>query len=115
MRMDTEQGYVGRAAGILRQARRDSGLSARELARRGGTSHATILAYEQGRKVPSVATYLRILESCGFAVDIVATPRVRHRDGLDRGEELAAVLRLAEQFPSRVPRHMNYPTFPRRA
>ncbi len=114
MTVDLERQYVDRAATALREARHRSGLSLREVARRGGTSHATVLAYEQGRKVPSVATYLRILEACGFAADIVATPRVRHRDGLDRGDELRDVLRLAEQFPARMPRHMSYPLFPRR-
>jgi transcriptional regulator with XRE-family HTH domain len=86
-----------------------AGLSLRELARRAGTSHATLIAYEKGIKVPSVVTFLRILESCGFAVDLVTSKRVRHHQRLARGEELAAI---AEQFPTRVAKKMDYPVFP---
>ena len=96
---------------LLREARERSGLSLRQLARRAGTSHATLLAYENGRKVPAVSTFLRVLEACGFAVDLNIAPRIRERDGLDRGDELAEVLLLAEQFPSRPSGRMTYPRF----
>ncbi len=96
---------------LLQQARLRSGLSLRQLAARAGTSHATLLAYENGRKVPAVSTFLRILEACGFAVDLHIAPRIRERNGLDRGEELAEVLLLAEQFPARPGRRMTYPRF----
>ncbi len=101
-----------RVAVTLRRARSAAGLSLRELAKRAGTSHATILAYEKGAKTPGAATFLRLLEACGYGVDIALTPRIRTRDGLDRGEELEQVLRLAEQFPVRVPKKMTYPRFP---
>ena len=99
-------------ATTLHRARIDAGLSLRKLAERAGTSHATVLAYEKGTKTPGAATFLRLLEACGYGVDIQLTRRIRSRDGLDRGEELEQVLRLAEQFPVRVPRKMNYPRFP---
>jgi transcriptional regulator with XRE-family HTH domain len=98
-----------RIAATLRQARLDARLSLRELAARAGTSHATIAAYEKGAKTPGAATFLRLLEACGYGVDIRLFPRIRERDGLDRGEELEQVLRLAEQFPVRVPRRMHHP------
>jgi transcriptional regulator with XRE-family HTH domain len=102
------------SARTLGRARGAAGLSLRALARRAGTSHATLLAYERGAKTPSVATLVRILEACGFAVDVELSPRVRERDGLDRGDELEQVLRLAEQFPVRPPpRRLAYPAFPR--
>lgn len=101
-----------RIAATLSRARREAGLSLRELARRAGTSHATILAYERGTKVPGAATFLRLLEACGYAVDIRLHRRIRERDGLERGDELEQVLRLAEQFPVRVPRRMDYPRLP---
>ena len=85
-----------RIAGILRHARREAGLSLREVAARAGTSHATIIAYEKGAKVPGAATFLRLLEACGFAVDIRLERRVREHAGLARGDELEQVLRLAE-------------------
>lgn len=99
-------------AALLRSARLDAALSLRELADRAHTSHATLSAYEKGRKVPSITTYLRILEACGNAVDIRLNPRVRERDGIPRGEELEAVLALAAQFPSRASRHLELPVFP---
>lgn len=102
-----------RHASTLRQARLRAGLSLRELAARAGTSHSTLAAYEQGRKTPSIATFTRILECCDVAVDVVLSPRVRSADGIDRGEELRAVLELAEQFPARIPRDMELPIFGR--
>jgi len=101
------------AARVLRDARMRAGLSLRELARRAGTSHPTLVAYEAGRKSPSVATFLRILDACGFAVDFELSPRVRWQDGIPRGEELEAVLALAAEFPARTSRRMSYPVFPR--
>jgi len=99
-------------AALLTQARAKAGLSLRELAERAKTSHATLSAYEKGRKVPSVTTFLRILEACGNAVDIQLHPRIRERDGIPRGDELASVLRLAGQFPAKASRHLNHPCFP---
>lgn len=96
---------------VLRSARERAGLSVRELARRAGTSHPTILAYETGKKTPSVAVFLRLLEACGYAVDFDMEKRIRERDGLERGEELRQVLELAEQFPARMSRHLELPRF----
>lgn len=100
-----------RIAATLQRARSAAGLSLRELAASAGTSHATVLAYEKGAKTPGAATFLRLLEACGYGVDIRLTPRVRSRDGLDRGDELEQVLRLAEQFPARLPKKITYPRF----
>ena len=100
------------AADTLRKARINAGLSLRELANRAATSHATLSAYEQGRKVPSVSTFLRIVESCGNAVDIVLQQRVREADGIPRGEELERVLKLASEFPVRATRRLELPVFP---
>lgn len=99
-------------AETLRSARREAGLSLRELAARAGTSHATVLAYEQGAKVPGAATFVRLLEACGYAMEIRLDRRIRERDGISRGDELEQVLRLAEQFPVRVPKRMEYPRLP---
>lgn len=110
--METVDHFTRVAAETLARARRDAGLSLREVARRAGTSHPTLCAYESGRKCPSVSTYLRVLEACGYAVDFDLKPRIRWQDGIPRDEELQAVLALAEQFPAKVPRHMNHPMFP---
>ena len=98
---------------LLRSARLAAGLSLRELARRAGTSHATLSAYEQGKKVPSIDTFLRVLHASEFAVDFVLRPRVRWRNGVARGEELAEALELAEQFPSRHEQRRTPLAFPR--
>jgi len=46
-------------------------------------------------------------------VEIRLERRIRERDGLARGDELEQVLRLAEQFPVRVPkRTITLPTRP---
>ena len=100
------------AARILSVARAAAGLSLREVARRAGTSHATLHAYETGKKSPAVSTFFRILHACGFAVDFHLPARIRWRDGIYRGDELASVLRLAEAFPAQAPRRMDYPVFP---
>jgi transcriptional regulator with XRE-family HTH domain len=86
----------------------------RELARRANTSHATLLAYEQGKKAPSVVTFLRILHACGFAVDFRRSRRIRRCDGLERGKELEAALDLAAQFPARHSKNLIFPRFPHR-
>ena len=62
--------------------------------------------------MPSISTYVRVLEACGNAVELQLQPRVRERDGIARGEELASVLALAAQFPAKVSRHLELPVFP---
>ncbi len=100
-----------RIAVLLRETRLKSKFSLRQTAKMAGTSHATILAYESGKKVPSVVVFLRILEAYGYSVDFILNPRIRYRDGIERGEELADVLRLAEQFPANVEQEMSYTKF----
>ncbi len=108
--------FVMDAASQLRTARSRAGLTLRELAARAGTSHATLSAYEHGTKVPTVDTFARVLDAAGFTVDPELTRRVvvDARTGLDRGEELAAVIELAEQFPARHARTLDAPVFGRR-
>ncbi len=95
----------------LRDARTAAGLGLRELARRAGTSHATLSQYEHNLKVPSVAVFMRILEASGYSVDLTLRRRIRERHGMPRGEELAQVLELAEQFPSRPALALEFPRF----
>lgn len=59
---------------IIERARRGSGLSQRELARRSGTSQPTLSTYEHGTKSPTLAVTERIIRSSGFELDLV--PRV---------------------------------------
>ena len=73
---------------FLRQARTDRKLSLRTLAKRAGTSHATLSAYESNRKIPNAATFLRILDACDYGVEVVLHPRIGSRDGMSRGDDL---------------------------
>lgn len=99
------------AADVLRQARKRAGLSLRAAAARAATSHATLAAYEKGRKAPTITTYLRLLHAYGYAADIGLSPRIRDMDGYPRGEELKEVLELAEHFPVRHTKRLTYPRF----
>ena len=81
----------------------------RELALRAHTSHATLHAYEQAKKSPSVLTFLRILNAAGFAIDLELSRRIRHIDGIDRGNELEQALALANEFPAKHRKHMAFP------
>ena len=102
---------VVNAATDLRRARLGAGLSLRDLARRAGTSHATLAAYESGRKVPSVATFDRIVRAAGYRPGLDLTPAVGGPDPADRGRELVEVLELAARFPARHARTLRFPRF----
>ncbi|MCB0964653.1 MAG: helix-turn-helix transcriptional regulator [Acidimicrobiales bacterium] len=100
-------------ATTLRRVRQRAGLSLRGLAARAGTSHATIAAYEHGRKVPTADTLDRLIRAAGFEADLRLVPAVGGPDALARGRELEEVLGLAEQFPARHDDHLAYPVFGR--
>ncbi len=97
---------------LINTARARSGLSLRELAKRAGTSHATLHAYIKGVKSPTMRTLQGILNACDFALDCSLNRRVRENHGLARGDELVQVLRLAAQFPSKPNRRKKLPIFP---
>jgi transcriptional regulator with XRE-family HTH domain len=99
------------AALLLRRARTEAGLGLRELARRAGTSHATLHAYEHGDKVPSVETLDRIVRAAGFRADAGLVPVVGGLDRAERGRELLEVLELAAMFPARHGRTLSAPRF----
>lgn len=104
-------GPEGNVARILASARQRAGLSLRAAATQAGTSHATLVAYEKGRKTPTVTTFLRLLYAYGYAADIELSPRIRSRNGYSRGDELRDVLELAAQFPARHTKTLRYPKF----
>lgn len=100
------------AAQLIRQVRGRSGLSLRALARRAGTSHSTLAAYEAGRVVPSVDTLDRIVRAAGFALAPTLTRGVAADDAA-RSRELLEVLELAAMFPARHSAEIEYPIFGR--
>ncbi|MFN2488597.1 MAG: helix-turn-helix domain-containing protein [Actinomycetota bacterium] len=70
------------AGDLIRLARLECGLSQRELARRAGTSQATISAYEMGEKSPSLDTLARIVRAAGLDLRIQLTPADSHDEWL---------------------------------
>ncbi len=95
----------------LRGARLDAGLSQTELARRAGTSQATLSAYESGAKRPSVETLSRLLAATGRRLSVPA-PAGRPARGSElerRGRILAEVMALAEALPARRRKTLDYP------
>lgn len=101
------------AAAELRRARRTAGLSQRELARRAGTSQATLSAYEAGRKSPSVPTLQRLLAATGAELVVRDAPGRRTPADLERaGRHLSEVLQLAESLPFRRAGRLRYPRLP---
>jgi transcriptional regulator with XRE-family HTH domain len=101
------------AGATLRSARDRAGLTQGELAARAGTSQATISAYENGSKQPSVATFSRLLAAAGarLAVEALANPVVEPSVGelAAAGATLAEVITLAEALPVRHARELRYP------
>ena len=89
------------SADTLRYARKRSGLSLTEAAKRAGISRSSLAAYERGTRTPSLERLFGTLEALSFAVRIELEPRIRERNGVARGDELVEVIRLAEQFPPR--------------
>lgn len=96
-------------ASLIVQARHRTGTSRRELARRAGTSPATVAAYEAGRISPGVDTLDRLVTAAGCDATVTLT---RRYGGHERGDELRQVLDLAEQFPARHDDHIAAPPFP---
>lgn len=45
-------------------------MSQKALANAAGTSQPTVAAYESGRVTPNVSTLVRLLEACGFTLDV---------------------------------------------
>ena len=65
---------MGFAATLIAEARSRAGLGLRELARRAGTSHATLLRYERGEIDPRSETLLRIIHACGYEPRVLLEP-----------------------------------------
>jgi transcriptional regulator with XRE-family HTH domain len=76
---------------LVREARRIAGLSQSELAARVGTTQSAVSNWERGRDVPRVDTLGRILQACGFEVDLT----FRRHDDVDRSQ----IARLVQLEP----------------
>ena len=85
------------ATSILRYVRRKANLSQRELARRAGTTQATISRIEEGLISPRFDTLERLLDACGF--ELQAIPR--RGEGVDRGA-ICELLRATPEKRARL-------------
>lgn len=98
------------AGNLIKLARGDAGLSQRELARRAGTSQATLSAYEAGRKSPSLDTLARIVRAAGSDLRIRLVPYDDHDETMAAYEASlpdkarAAIARERERLRARARR-----------
>jgi transcriptional regulator with XRE-family HTH domain len=97
-------------ATLLSSTRRKAGYSQRELARRARTSAAAVCLYERGERVPRVDTLERLLTAAGATLSLDAL-RAPELDLAALGEDLAAVLDLADQLPQRHEPRLTFPPF----
>jgi len=67
---------------LIREARGYAGLTQAGLAARLGTTQSVISRWERGADIPRVDTLGRILQACGFEVDL----RFRRHDDVDRSQ-----------------------------
>jgi transcriptional regulator with XRE-family HTH domain len=71
-----------RTGSLIRDARRNGGLTQTGLARRLGTTQSAVSNWERDRDTPRVDTLARILEACGLEADIT----FRRHDDVDRAQ-----------------------------
>ncbi|MBA2763923.1 MAG: helix-turn-helix transcriptional regulator [Thermoleophilaceae bacterium] len=100
-------------AATIRDCRRAAGLTQAELARRAGTSQATLSAYETGAKQPSLDILSKLLAALDARLAIAAgAPRtlpLSSRDQARTSRTLIDVLALAERLPTRHEPELRYP------
>jgi transcriptional regulator with XRE-family HTH domain len=98
---------------MLHASRVGAGLTQAELARRAGTSQATVSAYEHGRKEPSAETLARLLAATGARLAVVpgasAVIRPTAAQLARAGRGLVDVMLLAEALPTRHARELRFP------
>lgn len=95
------------AADLLRQARRDAGLSQRELSRRTGVANTLLSAYENGRRQPGADTLLRLLAATGSSLLVRSTVTASRSSAAG----LEQVCALAMALPRRDPGPLAFPPF----
>jgi len=62
------------AAGLLRRARLEGGLSQGQLAERAGVPATMVSAYERDRRQPTLPTLTRLLRAAGFDLSMHLVP-----------------------------------------
>jgi transcriptional regulator with XRE-family HTH domain len=77
-------------ADLIKQARRDAGITQLEMAHRAGTAQPAVAAYESGVRTPTLATLERLLDACEHDLQLTASPRTRR--GAASLEQLAPII-----------------------
>jgi transcriptional regulator with XRE-family HTH domain len=92
-------------AQLIRTVRRRRGLTQAQLAARAGTSQPVVSAYEHGRRDPTFATLVKLIEASGELLQIDAGPPRSDlpmaRDPQEHNRRLLDVLSLADAIPAR--------------
>jgi transcriptional regulator with XRE-family HTH domain len=64
-------------ARLIKQARRDAGITQLEMAHRAGTAQPAVAAYESGVRTPTIATLERLLNGCEHDLQLSSSPHTR--------------------------------------
>lgn len=65
-----EEAYAFYSGQIIKDARRSEKVTQSELASRIGTTKSYISKIENGKMIPSVSTFYRIIDALGFTIEI---------------------------------------------
>jgi transcriptional regulator with XRE-family HTH domain len=99
---------AGAAEELIREIRRESGLSQAELARRAGLPRSVLNAYARGRRQPGVDALARI--AAGADLEVRVAPPAGDGRLARSGRILEQVLDLAEVLPQRRRGRLAYPS-----
>ena len=93
---------------MVRAARRQAGITQKELARRLGTTQSVIARWESGRVSPTVETLSKVVRACGLNLVISLRPAGDHDLGLalesqkltpeQRLDQLTATVRFGNEL-----------------
>jgi transcriptional regulator with XRE-family HTH domain len=71
-----------RTGSVVRAARREAGLTQRELGERVGTTQSAVARWESGAETPRFDTLASLMRACGVEVDV----SFRRHDDVDRSQ-----------------------------
>lgn len=100
---------MGTASRLITEARRLTGLSQAELARRAGIPRSVLNAYERGKRQPGSDSLAAVLNAAGL--DLRLAPLISYERN---ARVLSDVLDLAERLPYHPQRKLKYPGLPKR-